>query len=107
MRSPRVSRARGRGERVVRICRGVVTQLQRDGLVSRKDGSPGEVLGVLASSRTSRRTAFARRRISATSCPRLEVAREGTPGRWRYRFVGEHGRGRVHSLSKYILEGVR
>ncbi len=68
VRSPRVSKARSRGERVVRSCRGVVTQLQRGIVASRMDVSPDEFLGVVASIRTSRRTAFARRRISATSC---------------------------------------
>ena len=85
MRSPRVSRSRGRGERVVRSYRGVVTQLQRGGLVSKMDDSPDEVLGVLASIRTSRRTAFARRRISATSC-RTELGH-----RWRGRMPLEGG----------------
>ncbi len=80
-----MSKARDRGKWVVRSCRGVVTQLQRGMVASRMDVSPDEFLGVLASIRTSRRTAFARRRISATSC-RTELGQ-----RWRGRVPLEGG----------------
>ncbi len=85
VRRPSVSMPRGGGERVVRSCRAVATQLQRPGWVSERDGSSEVGLGVCVSIRMRRRAAFARRRISATSC-RTEVGQ-----RWRGRVPLEGG----------------
>ena len=106
---PRVSWSLGRGERFVLSLMGVVTLLHRAECVSRRDGLSCEFLGEFVSIRTRRRTAFARRLISETSC-RTDLGQ-----RWRGRlplvgggcnFVGKHSRGRCHSLTQDILEGV-
>ena len=77
--SPRVACSLGRGERVVLSLMGVVTLLHSAEGVSKRDGLSCEFLGEFVSIRTRRRTAFARRLISETSC-RTDLGQ-----RWRGR----------------------
>ena len=79
MRIPRVAWSLGRGERVVLSLMGVLTLLHRAGWLSSMDGLSCEFLGEFVSIRTRRRTVFARRLISATSC-RTDLGQ-----RWRGR----------------------
>ncbi len=108
MRRPKVVMLLGRGEMFVRRCMGVQTLLHRAGWLSKKYGLSGVVAGGFAFILTSRRIAFARRRISETSC----LTELGQRCRGRVPLVGgghslgEHGRGRVHSFPNNVLEGV-